>query len=451
MKILHYSLGIPPYRSGGLTKYSVDLMKEQTRQADEVYLLYPGKIGVIHKKDKIVPNKKLDNIHIYELINPMPVPLLEGIIDINAYTQEKNKEIYKKFLEAINPDVIHIHTWMGLPKEFIEEAKKKHIRIIYTTHDYFGLCPKVSLYNMKNEICKGYCNEACSKCCQNALSSKKILLLQSHLYKVGKDTKAIKLLRKQQKAKISKDKQELVNTCKATIDYAPLKNYYNNLFAMVDIFHFNSQMTMETFYSHIKIKAGKVIPITHEQIEDKRIKKRTRVPIQFAYLGAQSQEKGYYFLKQILDKIPNKEKWKLNLYFQPNQTEDYMCIKEPYSYAQIETVFEDMDVLIVPSLWKETFGFVVLEALAHGTPVILSENVGASYLVKQNKTGYIFSNGKELEKKLEEIIENPSKIEEWNQNILEEKNLIFNIEEHAKQIKALYEDAEKGGEKDCRK
>lgn len=31
MKILHYNLGLPPYRSGGLTKYSTDLMIEQSK------------------------------------------------------------------------------------------------------------------------------------------------------------------------------------------------------------------------------------------------------------------------------------------------------------------------------------------------------------------------------------------------------------------------------------
>jgi hypothetical protein len=30
MKILHYSLGFPPYRTGGLTKYAVDLAGEHS-------------------------------------------------------------------------------------------------------------------------------------------------------------------------------------------------------------------------------------------------------------------------------------------------------------------------------------------------------------------------------------------------------------------------------------
>lgn len=55
MKILHYALGFPPYRSGGLTKFCVDLMVQQTREGHHVAMLWPGKIGLIikrlHKKD----------------------------------------------------------------------------------------------------------------------------------------------------------------------------------------------------------------------------------------------------------------------------------------------------------------------------------------------------------------------------------------------------------------
>ena len=32
MKILHYALGFPPYRSGGLTKMCIDLMVQQAKE-----------------------------------------------------------------------------------------------------------------------------------------------------------------------------------------------------------------------------------------------------------------------------------------------------------------------------------------------------------------------------------------------------------------------------------
>jgi UDP-glucose:(heptosyl)LPS alpha-1,3-glucosyltransferase len=40
----------------------------------------------------------------------------------------------------------------------------------------------------------------------------------------------------------------------------------------------------------------------------------------------------------------------------------------------------------------DTFGMVVLEAMAAGLPVIISSNVGAKDLVQEDKNGFIVSN-----------------------------------------------------------
>ena len=51
MKILHYSLGFPPYRTGGLTKYCIDLMLTQNEQGFETALLWPGRIRILCGQD----------------------------------------------------------------------------------------------------------------------------------------------------------------------------------------------------------------------------------------------------------------------------------------------------------------------------------------------------------------------------------------------------------------
>jgi hypothetical protein len=43
MKILVYSLGLPPFRRGGLVNYSVDLAEQLTTAGNEVIFVYLGK------------------------------------------------------------------------------------------------------------------------------------------------------------------------------------------------------------------------------------------------------------------------------------------------------------------------------------------------------------------------------------------------------------------------
>ena len=53
MNILHYTLGLPPYRSGGLTKYSLDLMLEQISEGHTLSLLYPSDLTFKYPKCKL--------------------------------------------------------------------------------------------------------------------------------------------------------------------------------------------------------------------------------------------------------------------------------------------------------------------------------------------------------------------------------------------------------------
>ena len=59
-----------------------------------------------------------------------------------------------------------------------------------------------------------------------------------------------------------------------------------------------------------------------------------------------------------------------------------MVVQEKgFAYSQLGEIMADTDVLVAPSVWYETFGFTVLEALSYGVPVIVSEHVGAKDIV----------------------------------------------------------------------
>ena len=181
MVIMHYFLGFPPYRSGGLTRYCVDLMDIQRKKGDSVIALWPGEISFISKKTQIKKRKNIKGIINYELSNPLPVPLDEGIEDIKAYTRCCDFSVYETFLKKIKPDVVHIHTLMGIHKEFFDVTKKLKIKTMFTSHDYFGICPKVTLYKQGNVCTEDHGCMDCIQCNSTALSLKKIQIMQSGL------------------------------------------------------------------------------------------------------------------------------------------------------------------------------------------------------------------------------------------------------------------------------
>ncbi|CEQ31479.1 glycosyltransferase [[Clostridium] sordellii] len=451
MNILHYSLGFPPYRTGGMTKYCIDLMSEQLRVGHQVSMIWPGRIYKYGykcsikkvKKEKI--GKSLD-CRSYEIINPLPVPLLDGIKDIQAFIQIKEESIFYNFFKEKNIEVLHIHTLMGLPKECVSAAKKLGIKVIYTTHDYFGLCPKLG-FICDGKICEDDNNyRKCVKCNETALSLNKIKILQSSLYRNIKDTKIIKILRKKHNEDSSKTnlinisdnyEKELI---KYSEQYKTLREFYIELLKEIDTIHYNSCNTKEVFGKFISTKKNsKVLSITHSSIADNRRIRFYDENINLAYLGPIANHKGFYSLKQVCDNLYNlySDKFKLHIFANYEGNETYLVKHNPYKYEELSKVMDSIDILIVPSL-SETFGFTVLEALSYGVPVIVSKYVGAKDLIKKEKSGSIYENLEELQSILEDIIINTkSKMCNMNEYIIDFVR-IKKIEEHAKEIEKLY-------------
>lgn len=172
MNILHYTLGFAPYRSGGLTRYAHDLMKLQVECGHNVVAFYPGGLHIFKNKCSIIYEKIIDGIIVFEMVNPLPVPLLYGIKEIGDMMDEENidEKSFFEMLNAANPEVLHVHTLMGLSKIYLEIVHNKGIKIVYTTHDYFGLCPKVNFINHNGIICNNACNEQCKLCNVDAKS-----------------------------------------------------------------------------------------------------------------------------------------------------------------------------------------------------------------------------------------------------------------------------------------
>lgn len=447
MRILHYSLGFPLYRTGGMTKYCMDLMETQKKMGHKVALLWPGKIkknrnNVLIKKKR--QEKGFDN---FEIINPMPVPLLEGIREVEEFTKTTDQNVYIDFFESNEFDVIHLHTLMGLPKEFLEVAKVKGIKTIFTSHDYFGICPKVSLlYNDK--ICRYDKNcTNCESCNETALSLNNIRIRQSVLFRNLKKFKFINKLNKYNyipiKAQVTdsdneKNNREINND---NLKYVNLRNYYMEMFSLLTKIHFNSHVT-ENVYREFGVRTeGKVISISHGEIKDCRKTRDYGDKIRFGYLGPASERKGFFLLKNVLDSIEKNHKgeFELHIYSKNCFDSDYIVAHLPYFYDEMPQVMDNIDILILPSVWYETFGFTVQEALSYGVPVMVSENVGAKDIIENYKTGVIFeANEEDLKEKILYVLEKGKAVlSDMNRNIVDNSH-IKTIEEHTTEMLGFY-------------
>lgn len=391
MKILHYFLGFPPYRSGGLTNFCMDLMGTQVRNGHCVSALWPGKISLLSRKTRIRNDGIINGIRSFELVNPLPVPLDEGIKDIKSFMASADKRIYTEFLRKISADVIHVHTLMGIHKEFFYAASELNIKTIFTTHDYFGICPKVTLYR-NGAPCNDECNcNYCPECNSNALSIKKIILMQSPLYRNLKNSFLIKKLRQKHRRDFFEENSDTngVNVLQDNPEeaemYRNLRRFYLDMIKQVDIVHFNSSVSRNVYMKYMTPVQGEVITISNKEISDNRsLEQRPYDNLRLTYLSPPKAFKGFNLIRDVLDDLWEQgiRNFELHLYCDVPSPSAYMKVySDGFQRDELESIFEETDVLLAPSIWYETFGFTVLEAVSYAVPVIVSKNVGASDIV----------------------------------------------------------------------
>lgn len=440
MKIIEYTLGLPPYRRGGLPRYSTDLSTELAKN-NEVYLLYPGQINPFSKKIVLKKKKVKYAFSVIEMQNPLPVSLGLGTIDEEKYMEERDITALKRFVEKVNPDVVHFHTFMGVPKVFFDYLNQAKIRVVYTTHDFYGLCPKMLATSPKELLRSSRCSYDCMLC-NIGPSFKKIVIMQSHAYEHLKDSTVVKKLRSNGKAKVSlldeESDPEVLDKKEIEKRYR-LRKYYLEMYQKIDFFHFNSSVSEKYVKKFIPTAKGQVIPITHSGLSDNRNKSEylPNTPVRLGYVGPYDKKKGFFVYTRVLQRLEKTDNFRAEFYGdvveRPVFVDKHFVNRGVVPSEKLTGAYGNFDILIVPSLWHETFGFVVLEALLQGTPCLVSKNVGSQDLVPSE---WVFDDEDELGEKLSYLLANPKKIVPMHEEV-RKLRLEFSMENHADTIERV--------------
>lgn len=396
MRILHVSLGLPPLRTGGLTRYATELMLEQLREGNEVGLLYPGEFLPGHTR---VRCGTWQGITTFKVINPLPVALTFGVADPASFTMDcDNPTAYSGVFSVYSPDVIHVHSFMGVHREFFDIAFDLDIPIVFTSHDYYPICPRCNLVNYAGELCvDGPDGSRCLACCEGGMTLRKSMIMQSKIYSFLKDASLIRQLRACVKRKMTCESSDISKQRTADSRCSILLSYNTSIMDRMSMVLCNSPISGQVYSHYLPNLKQTMIPITHDGLSfnpPASISYKDVSDLRFAYLGGDRRYKGYMTLIDAisslheLDVYPTFDFYGAEYETLPEVRDVHKC--GLLSGGSVLAALKNYDALIVPSLWPESFGFVVLEALSSGTPVICSDKVGASFLVQPQ---FIFSAG----------------------------------------------------------
>ena len=388
MKILHVSLGLPPLRTGGLTRYCSELMEAQVAAGEQVSLVYPGRFlpGPVRFR-----RGQWRGVETFELINPLPVALTFGVAEPDAFIAPcRNADVFERIIRDIAPDVVHVHSFMGVYREFFQVVKRLGVPMAFTTHDYYPMCPRCTFIDAAGAPCAGGpCPEICATCCRGGMTKRKSLVMQSGIYSRLKATRLLKRassavkerMRPTGKAVAAALSREQMSACSRLLDYN------KSVFRLFDLVLTNSTMTEELYRVTFPDSNYRLVRISHaglaRNVETDRPCRHDGALV-LGYFGGKREYKGYGTLVDAA-RILHEDGFAFELrlygdeYVDPGLPEARLCGR--VAPEEVRGILKKLDAVVVPSICHETFGFVVLEALCEGMPVITSDAVGASELV----------------------------------------------------------------------
>jgi len=317
-------------------------------------------------------------------INQKPTSSVEQLNGVTVYrlsngnsTAALASEIDNLF-SKLEPEIVHSHWIQKFPiLKIAAAAKSAGAKLVHTLREYGFLCGQGTLYRPGT----GPCQHLCADC--------------------GSDRRRFR------------EYSEQINGVIAVSQFCLDVHLRADLFSKTKVMSVVHNSYLPPSNQRPKKTAGRCDEITR-----------------LGYLGRFATEKGIIWLMQRLEstglwkrtsltiasKVDAEIRQKIESQF-PNLAVQWLGFIEPTK------LFEKIDWLVVPSMWHEAFGRIVIEAYGHGTPV-LATNLGAlPDLVKHEVTGRIYSPflKEKFEQQLNWIVDHREQWEKYASNAWEQR------------------------------
>jgi glycosyltransferase involved in cell wall biosynthesis len=405
MKILISSNVYPPNFIGGAELITHQQAKVLRNAGHEV-VVCAGDIGGRVKRYECV-REKYDSLDVYRI----------GLLPEDYHPERLNffhrkvEERFSELLESFSPDVVHLHNVVGLSVGLISLSRDSGAKTVVTLHDYWAVCPKNTILDSSGIVCLDYNN--CDKCIPS--------------FKLNGGLQVPARLRR---------------------DYIDLQAQEVDVFVSPSRYladaHINAGFPREKF----RVIWNGIDVQRFSKIRKKEAEGRV---IRFSFIGHFGKHKGIAVLLEAMKLVSEKNRFRVNFVGigeELDRTRRHvreMGLRRSVKYwgrvghDRIETVYQETDVLILPSIWPENHPGTITESMSSRTPVIASAIGGIPELLHDGVTGWLFEagNANQLAQKMEYFIANKKSIPVFGERAFQRiKNNTF--ENHVKKIVEIY-------------
>ena len=334
---------------------------------------------------------------------------LSTSLQLNYSHSEKNALLHQ--LEEQQPSVVHVHNFFPILTPAIYDAcVESNTPVIQTLHNYRTICPSALL--MRD-----------GKLCETCINHSPY---HAVLHKCYRDSMIGSFF-----------------VANMVAYHRKHKTWLTRVNRFVALTHFAKSKFVEAGFPADKIR------VKPNFIEDP-FKGQKTLPIkqqQALFVGRFSQEKGVSVLLEAWQSIqyplqlagdgPTFDNCKGQSFT------DYIHFLGSQTSEQVHLLMSQAQFLVMPSIWYEGFPMVLVEAFAHGVPVICSRLGGMAEIVEDRVTGLHFEagNADDLAEKINWLIAHPYECEIMGENARTEYLEKYTPETNYKQLMSIYQEA----------
>ena len=378
-KILKVVHGFPPDFMAGSEVYSFTLCKELVKEGHKVFVF----TRVENEFDK--PYTIYDESYVNgEFVKDSNVAQ-DNHLSIRRVNKQKDytysdkfydkgiERAFREYLEQVKPDIVHFGHLAHLSINLVKIAKEYQKPVVFTLHDFWLYCVKGQLIDSSLLLCDGPSVEKCKACSPYTT-------MESEVREALENLKGIR--------------------------------------ESIDMF-ISPSHTLRDYFIKNGIQEDRIIYQKYG-FDKASITYKKRVfglkdKIRFGYMGRIIPTKGIKILLESFRMLTqNYPEQKLRIYGNIGSSkrflqDSFVEFMGGYDNKEIDRILQEIDVLIVPSIWLENSPLVIQEAFLSGVAVMSADIGGMLELIDGDK-GLCFKagNAESLKNVLEKIIQNPS-------------------------------------------
>jgi glycosyltransferase involved in cell wall biosynthesis len=343
---------------------------------------------------------------------------------------------FADYLSRFQPDIAHFQAGYLLSAAPFKAAAAAHVPMLLTLHDFWFLCPRITLQHGDGSLCETVPTEpvGCAWCeCTSQRRYSVTDRLSAGL--VGAVVRKTAL--QSQTAIIAERRSELAHVLQLIHTAIAPSQYLANRYAPA-------------------IALSKLKVLRYGLDLSRFLPKQPRSdgsPIRIGFTGQIAPHKGVHLLVDAFRQLrANTQPIELHIYGGLEARPDYVAslrelangdnrihLHGRFENAQAPAILAGLDLAVVPSVWYENSPLAISEAHAAGVPVITSRLGGMAELVHHNIDGMHFApnDTADLVRVLQQIVDNPALLTQLAQGITKPPS----IDDESQAIIMLYENA----------